>query len=614
MNRLRVCIAWLSAFLMLTANLGLEGCGAKEAPASTQAAQQQDASASTQATQQANPSGPPSANATNNAPAQLPEINLSADGLDELLAPIALYPDPVLAIMLQASVDPQEVMDGGNWLLLDPNKDLKGAALDEASAKAGFTPVMQALLHYPSVMDLMCTQWDWTKQLGAAYEANPKAVLDSVQRLRAQAVDTGALKTSREMKVDVTQSNGQQVVELKPADPKVVYIPQYNPEQVFQTTTTTTTRPDGTVTSTTTTTGPAPATSSSNTTTVVKEKEGVSTGTAVMIGLLAFGAGIAVGTAINRNNYYYPAWGYGGVWYGPRPYYPPPYRPVYYPGWGPGYHYYRPPYYRNTIVINNNYYNRFNNNNNLHPNYKPRPVPYNSNPNSNYSRNMGSQPGARQGASYRPNNPNNPNVSTRPATGNVPNRAGGANAGNNVAPAQRPATGNTAANNPNNWRGQTTYQGNKGNDRPPSATTSPNVPARNPSGDRGFPQNGGARPSTGNVQQNGPNTGNNQYAGQRPDTSRNTQLAGTPSPGNQAANRPTPGNQPAARPATGTQQPAVRPAHQPQNRPQPSGGGAFDGASNPKSDRAASKRGQTSMGGQGARQTQPRPGASAKPR
>jgi len=588
---------------MLTANLGLEGCGAKESPATTQAAEQQDGpGASTQSTQQPNASSPPSpntANANNNLPAQLPEINLTADGLDELLAPIALYPDPVLAIMLQASVDPQEVMDGGNWLLLDQNKNLKEAALDEASKKAGFTPVMQALLHYPSVVDLMCTQWDWTKQLGAAYQANPKALLDSVQRLRAQAVDTGALKSSPQMKVDVAQSNGQQVVELKPADPKVVYIPQYNPEQVFQTTTTTTTRPDGTVTSTTTTIGPAPATSSSNTTTVVKEKEGVSTGTAVMIGLLAFGAGIAVGSTINSNHYYYPAWGYGGVWYGPRPYYPPPYHPVYYPGWGPGYHYYRPPYYHNTIIINNNYYNRFNNNNNLHPNYKPRPVPYNSNPNSTYSRNMGSQPGARQGANYRPNNPANPNVSTRPATGNLPNRAGGVNTGNNVAPAQRPAGGN-AANNPNNWRGQTTYQGNKANNGP--TATTPSIPARNPSGDRGFAQNGGARPNTGNVQQNRPNTGNNQYAGQRPNTSQNTRPAGTPSPG----------NQPAARPATGTQ-PVARPAQQPQNRPATSGGGAFDGASNPKSDRAASKRGQTSMGA-GARQTQSRPAASPRPR
>lgn len=605
MNPLRIFTAWLFTFLLLTGNLGLEGCGAKESPATTQAAQQQDALASTQAAQQPNASAPPSANTANtkiNAPAQLTEIKLSADGLDELLAPIALYPDPVLAIMLQASVDPQEVMDGGNWLLLDENKGLKEAALDEASKKAGFTPVMQALLHYPSVVDLMCTQWDWTKQLGAAYEANPKAVLDSVQRLRAQAVDTGALKTSPQMKVDVTQSNGQPVVELKPADPKIVYIPQYNPEQVFQTTTTTTTRPDGTVTSTTTTTGPAPTTSSStNTTTVVKEREGVSTGTAVMIGLLAFGAGIAVGSAINSNNYYYPAWGYGGVWYGPRPYYPPPYRPVYYPGWGPGYHYYRPPHYHNTIIINNNYYNRFNNNNNLHPNYKPRPVPYNTNPNSTYSRNIGSQPGARQGANYRPNNPTNANVSTRPATGNHPNRVGGVNAGNNVAPGQHQAGGNANTNAPNNWKGQTAYQGNKANNR-------------NPSGDRGFPQNGGARPNTSDLQQNRPNTGNNQYAGQRPNTTQNTRPAGTPSPGNQSANRPPAGSPSAVRPATDTQQPAARPAQQPQNRPQTSGGGAFNGASNPKSDRAASKRGQASMGGPTPRQTQSRPAAGARPR
>src|SRR5262249_49884909 len=114
---------------------------------------------------------------------QLPPVNLTADGLDELLAPIALYPDPVLAVMLQASVNPQEVMDGGNWLATDQNQNLKEAALDQASSKAGFTPVLQALLHYPTVVDQMCTQFDWTKQLGAAYQADPKAVLASVQRL-----------------------------------------------------------------------------------------------------------------------------------------------------------------------------------------------------------------------------------------------------------------------------------------------------------------------------------------------------------------------------------------------------------------------------------------------
>jgi hypothetical protein len=147
----------------------------------------------------------------------LPDVDLTAQGLDELLAPVALYPDPVLAVMLQAATNPQEVMDGGNWLLLDQNQNLKEAALDEASKKAGFTPVMQALLHYPTVVEMMCQQFDWTKQLGAAYLANPKAVLDSAQRLRALAVDNGVLKSSDKMKVEVKQDQGKQIVELQPA-------------------------------------------------------------------------------------------------------------------------------------------------------------------------------------------------------------------------------------------------------------------------------------------------------------------------------------------------------------------------------------------------------------
>jgi len=591
MQRVQRSMAWLSAFLMLTVNLGLEGCSAKENTTPARVAQQDPPSAPVGNAAPSNAPVQQADQAPQQAPQQqLPEVNLSADGLDELLAPVALYPDPVLAVMLQAATNPQEVMDGGNWLVLDQNQNLKEAALDEASKKAGFTPVMQALLHYPTVVDLMCTQFDWTKQLGAAYQASPKAVLDSVQRLRAQAVDNGALKSSSQMKVDVTQSNGQQVVELKPADPKVVYVPQYNPDQVFQTTTTTT-RPDGTTTTTTTTSGPTGSYSSNtntNTTTVVKEKEGVSTGTAVLIGLLSFGAGIAVGSAISSNNYYYPAWGYGGVWYGPRPYYPPPYRPIYYPGWGPGYGYHRPVHYGNTnIYINNNYYNRFNNNNNLNPNYKPRPVPYNTRPNSNYSRNMGSQPGARQGVNYRPNTANN--VNPRPAPGTAPNRP---NAGNNPGSSQRPAPG---TNPNNNWKGQTTYQGNKagaaGNNRVNAATP----PSRNPSGDRGFAQNGGARPSPA-VQPNRPNTGNATY--NRPNTG-NTPAA-RPAPGNTPTARPAPTTQPSTRPAAGNQ-PSARPAQpQTQNRPQ-SNGGAFNGANNAKADRAASNRGHSSMGAPAAR-------------
>ncbi len=119
------------------------------------------------------------------------------------------------------------------------------------------------------------------------------------------------------MKVDISQDQGKEIVKLEPTDPKIVYVPQYNPDQVLRDDDHDNHRERRTTTTTTTTGAAAPATStSSNTTTVVKEKEGVSTGTAVLIGLLSFGAGMAVGAAINSNNYYYPAWGYGGVWYG----------------------------------------------------------------------------------------------------------------------------------------------------------------------------------------------------------------------------------------------------------------------------------------------------------
>jgi hypothetical protein len=589
MKCFKMFVSWMTSVLFLSGTLGVEGCGAKEAipaPIAQQTSQQpspgtaQDQAASTNQAQQA---------------VQLPEVNLTADGLDELLAPVALYPDPVLAVMLQASVNPQEVMDGGNWLAADENHNLKEAALDQASEKAGFTPVMQALLHYPTVVDLMCTEFDWTKQLGASYQSSPKAVLASVQRLRAQAVDTGALKSSPQMKVDVKQDQGQQVVELKPADTKTVYIPQYDPAKVYGTTTTTTTS-GGTTTTTTTTTGATPGTTTvvNNNTTVVKEKEGVSTGTAVMIGLLAFGAGIAVGSAINSNHYYYPAWGYGGVWYGPRPYYPMPYHPVYYGGWHGGYHYNRPPYahYNVNVNINNNYYNRFNNNGNMNPNYKPRPVPYNSNPNGTLAKNMGNNPANKSGVNYKPGN----TATTRPAGGSNASNIQRPSTGNTASAAQRPSTGNKTS----DWKGQTTYQGNKNaQTRPSTAPGNANAgnmnkaggmqPGKTPSGDRGFATQGGTRPNTGSIQ------------------------ASRPSAGTTPSTRPATGTSQTSRPAGGSQQ-ASRPTTQPSSRPQSSGGGAFGGANNPSSDRAASNRGHSSMGASAKNASKPAPSAGGKKR
>jgi hypothetical protein len=607
MNNLRIYLAWICSYSLLVAPIGLEGCGTKgtepaAAVAQTSTNSQDPTAIPVSNQQQPQPADQQAADQTQQ-PIQLSDVDLSPAGLDELLAPIALYPDPVLAVMLQASVDPQQVMDGGNWLTLDQNQNLKEAALDQASSKAGFTPVMQALLHYPSVVDMMCTQFDWTKQLGAAYAANPKSVLDSVQRLRATAVDNGALKTSSQMKVDVTQDQGQQVVQIAPANSKVVYVPQYDPTQVFSTTTTTT-NPDGSTTTTTTTSGP---TASASTNTVVVQQQpqqqsssGVSTGSAVLIGLLSFGAGIAVGAAINNNNYYYPSWGYGGVYYGGRPYYPPPYYPHYGGGWGPAYRYNRPVHYGNNNIYinnnryNNNYYNRFNNNSNLKPNYKPMPVHYNNKPNGVYANSMGNRPGANQGVKY--NRPNNGNGYQGNAQNRPMNQPSGGN--NNRQP------GNNAEQRPgnnNNWKGQSTYQGNRSpggangnaqtrpaggvntganNGRPSGANGAGNNKFGNANVDRGYGQQGGgrqntgtpvARPAAGNTAR--PATGNAQ--GSRPNN------------GNAAATRPAPNNQ--ARP-TQPSQPANR------TQQQPKSGGAFGGASNPGADRSASNRGRQSMG------------------
>jgi Protein of unknown function (DUF3300) len=144
--------------------------------------------------------------------------------LDKLLAPVALYPDALLMQILAASVDSQEVLDGGNWLL--QNKSLQGEQLDAASKAAGFGPAMMALFHFPQVVDMMCSEIDWTKQLGEAFTANQVAVLDAVQRLRL-------LQTTPQQTVVTQQASGQQVIVIQPTNPQVIYVPQYNPVTVY---------------------------------------------------------------------------------------------------------------------------------------------------------------------------------------------------------------------------------------------------------------------------------------------------------------------------------------------------------------------------------------------
>jgi hypothetical protein len=272
------------------------------------------------------------------------------DAVDELVAPIALYPDQLVGQILAASVNTQEVLDAGNGLF--ENESLKGNQLDAAAQKAGFGPATRALVQFPTVVDMMCQEIDWTKQLGAAFTSDQKGVLDAIQRLRAQAADVGNLKSTPQQTVEHTKDEGKEVIEVKPADPKVVYVPQYDPTIIY----------------TTPAPSPAPA--------PAPQPNTVSTSTAIAGGLLAFGVGILVGSAIN-DDHYYPHYGPGAVYYGPRPFYPPAYvyRPAYGPAFHPAYRYAPPASYRyrynsptNVVINNNNYYNRFSNQNNIRVN------------------------------------------------------------------------------------------------------------------------------------------------------------------------------------------------------------------------------------------------------
>ena len=278
----RVLSAGLVALAILAA-----GCGGQQQPATTAppaaapATPAPDAATSAQA--------PTSATQAPAVPAPaVTQASWTPDALEELLAPIALYPDPLLTQVLAASVNTQEVLDGGNWLL--QNQNLTGDDLDAAAQKAGFGPSMRALVQFPSVVDMMCQQIDWTRQVGSAFTSDQKSVLDAVQRLRMQAAEVGNLKTTPEQKVETKTEENKVIVEVKPADPKVVYVPQYDPQVVY------TTPPPA---------APAPAT----TTTTTEEKDGVSTGAAVAGALLAFGVGIAVGNALDDDDYCYPHWG-----------------------------------------------------------------------------------------------------------------------------------------------------------------------------------------------------------------------------------------------------------------------------------------------------------------
>ncbi len=153
------------------------------------------------------------------------------DQLDSLVAPIALYPDPLLSQTLVASTYPLEMIQLQQWL--DKHKDLKGDALVAAVKKEKWDPSIQSMAALPDVVKQLAGNISWTTDLGNAFLAQQNDVMDAVQRMRAKANAAGNLKSNAQMKVETKVVETKTVVVIEQADPKVIYVPAYNPVVVY---------------------------------------------------------------------------------------------------------------------------------------------------------------------------------------------------------------------------------------------------------------------------------------------------------------------------------------------------------------------------------------------
>jgi hypothetical protein len=160
---------------------------------------------------------------------QAPKI--PAEQLDALVAPIALYPDPLLSQTLVASTYPLEIMQLQQWL--EKNKSLKDQALVDAVSKQQWDPSIQAMAALPDVVKRLADDIQWTTDLGNAFLAQQGDVMDAVQRMRSKAKETGALESNEHQNVETKVVENKSVIVVEQADPEVVYVPSYNPVAVY---------------------------------------------------------------------------------------------------------------------------------------------------------------------------------------------------------------------------------------------------------------------------------------------------------------------------------------------------------------------------------------------
>src|SRR6266704_2335292 len=320
---------------------------------------------------------------------------LPPEELASLVAPIALYPDPLLAQTLAASTYPLEIIQLQQWM--DRNKNLQGKALADAVAKQPWDPSVQGLVMFPDVVQRMAGNIQWTTDLGNAFLAQQSDVMDAAQRMRAKAQGTGNLKTTAQSVVQTeTVPSGKQVIKIEQVNPEVVYVPSYDPTVVY---------------------GPAPPAYPYYPYTY----PGYVPGTA-----LAWGAGIALGAAT------WGAWGGGGWGWNC--------------GWGHG---------DVNVNVNNKYVNNYNKNVNKkfnQANYNKQGGAWQHNPqhrgNAPYgdrgtANKFGGQGPRGQGAANRPGG----GAGNRPGAGAGNRPGGGAGAGN------RPGAGTGAGNRPGGGAG-----------------------------------------------------------------------------------------------------------------------------------------------------------------
>jgi hypothetical protein len=151
--------------------------------------------------------------------------------LEALVAPIALYPDDLLSLVLMASTYPLEVVEAQRWF--DANKKLNDEQRKAALDKLDWDQSVKSLVATPTVLEMMSAQLQWTRKLGDAVLAQESDVMDAIQRLRAKARSRDKLVSTKQQKVTVQNTAGRQIIAVEPVDPNLIYVPFYEPAIVY---------------------------------------------------------------------------------------------------------------------------------------------------------------------------------------------------------------------------------------------------------------------------------------------------------------------------------------------------------------------------------------------